>query len=89
MEPEYQNNHKFEFFSVDTKQKFSWREAALTFSCFGLFISSLILPCAYFANYKTAMSDNTSYKNAEVMKCDTNKSEIICYTEKMTFQHTD
>ena len=76
MEPDYQE-HKFEFFKTIPKQKFSWRELGFSAASFCVFISSFILPLAYFQNYQQIpVASHTTSKVAMVMKCDNNKSEI-------------
>jgi hypothetical protein len=88
MEPDYQE-HKFDFFKTVSKNKFGLKELGFTAASFCLFISSFILPVAYFQNYKQASVSTSTSKIGTVMKCDTKKSELYCYSEEIVFKHTD
>ena len=89
VDTDYQS-HKFEFFKTIPKQKFSSRDLAFTFASFCIFMSSFILPVAYFQNYKNSHIVSTkANKIATVMKCEDKNSEIYCHTEETIFQHKD
>lgn len=70
MEPDYKS-HKFEFFKTIPKQKINWRLLAFAFASFYIFMSSFILPVAYFQNYKNSHIVSTgANKISTVMKCE-------------------
>lgn len=89
MDKDYQS-HKFEFFKTSTKQKFISRDSAFITASFCIFMSSFILPVAYFQNYKNSHIVSTgANKRATVMKCEDKNSEIYCHIEETIFQHKD
>ena len=89
MDTDYQS-HKFEFFKTIPKKKFSSRYLVFTFASFCIFMSSFILPVAYFQNYKHShIASNGVNKIATVIKCDDKNSEIYCHIEETIFQHRD